>query len=109
MDDSLTPRNLEKAAQRGEPSYVWRAGQERRLELILAAAGDRLNGTVLEDGCGVGMYSEHLAHHARRVVGLEIELPRAMEAHTRSPEVLSAAAEGLPFPPNTFDLLYKWS
>ena len=33
-------RNLEKAALRGEPSYVWRAGQVRRLEMILRAAGD---------------------------------------------------------------------
>ena len=35
-------RDLEKAALRGEPSYVWRAGQERRLEMILASAGERV-------------------------------------------------------------------
>jgi hypothetical protein len=49
------PRDLEKAARCGEPSYVWRAGQQRRLELIRQAAGDRLQGRLLEDGCGVGM------------------------------------------------------
>ena len=37
----MSERDLEKAALRGEPSYVWRAGQERRLEMILAAAGER--------------------------------------------------------------------
>ncbi len=37
----MTGRDLERAALRGEPSYVWRAGQQRRLEMILAAAGDR--------------------------------------------------------------------
>ncbi len=47
-------RDLAKAALRGEPSYVWRAGQERRLEMILAAAGERAAGRVLDDGCGVG-------------------------------------------------------
>jgi hypothetical protein len=53
-------RNLEKAALRGEPSYVWRAGQKRRLGMILLAAGDRVRGQILENGCGVGMYVEHL-------------------------------------------------
>lgn len=105
MDDPLTPRDLQKAAERGEPSHVWRAGQERRLEMILAAAGSRLDGTLLVDGCGLGMYVEHLAPHARRVIGLDIEVERAAEAHRRSPEVLSAAAERLPFPANTFDLV----
>ena len=47
-----------KAAQRGEPSYVWRAGQERRLEMIRQAAGERAGGRVLEDGCGVGAVSQ---------------------------------------------------
>jgi len=28
-------RDLQKAALRGEPSYVWREGQERRLRMIL--------------------------------------------------------------------------
>ena len=39
-----------KAAQCGEPSYVWRAGQARRLGMILRAAGERLGGRVLENG-----------------------------------------------------------
>ena len=45
-----------KAAQRGEPSYVWRAGQERRLALMRAHGGEALCGRVLVDGCGVGEY-----------------------------------------------------
>lgn len=28
------PHDLEKAALRGEPSYIWRDGQQRRLEMI---------------------------------------------------------------------------
>ncbi|HBX70020.1 MAG TPA: class I SAM-dependent methyltransferase, partial [Chloroflexi bacterium] len=43
----MNERDLEKAALRGEPSYVWRAGQERRLEMILRAAGERARGRVL--------------------------------------------------------------
>ena len=55
----MNERDLEKAALRGEPSYVWRAGQERRLQMILDAAGERSHGRVLENGCGVGMYVEN--------------------------------------------------
>ena len=36
----MSQRNLDKAALRGEPSYVWRAGQQRRLEMIVRAAGN---------------------------------------------------------------------
>ena len=49
-----------QAAERGEPSYVWRAGQQRRLDMIKAAAGKRIKGKILENGCGVGLYLEHL-------------------------------------------------
>ncbi|KUK92800.1 MAG: hypothetical protein XE06_1162 [Anaerolineaceae bacterium 46_22] len=52
---------MEKAALRGEPSYVWRDGQQRRLQMIIDAASKRLNGKVLVDGCGLGMYLHHLA------------------------------------------------
>jgi SAM-dependent methyltransferase len=99
------PRDLEKAALRGEPSYVWRAGQQRRLEMILAAAGERVRGSLLENGCGVGMYVEHLSPHGGRVFGLEFDFDRAREAGARSPSVINAAGEKLPYPDSTFDLI----
>ena len=43
----MQARDLEKAAACGEPSYVWRAGQERRLEMIRAGSG----GTLAMGGC----------------------------------------------------------
>jgi SAM-dependent methyltransferase len=72
--------------------------------MIVSAAESRLQGRVLDDGCGVGMYVEHLAAYGGRVFGIEYELSRAAQAHQRSPGVLSAAGEHLPFPDNTFDL-----
>jgi SAM-dependent methyltransferase len=99
------PRDLEKAALRGEPSYVWRAGQQRRLEMILAAAGERIRGTLLENGCGVGMYVEHLAPFGGKVFGLEFDSDRACEAGARSPGIINAAGENLPYPNSTFDLI----
>ena len=101
----MPPTDLQKAALRGEPSYVWRAGQERRLEMILRAAGDRVRGQVLENGCGVGMFAEKLSAQGGTVIGLEYDFERAAEAHTRARHILNAAGEKLPFPDGKFDLI----
>ena len=101
----MTQRNLDKAALRGEPSYVWRAGQQRRLEMIVHAAGQRLHGGILENGCGVGMYVEHLAPFGGKVFGLEYDFERAREARRNSPRIFNAAGESLPLPSGTFDLI----
>lgn len=66
---------MTKAAQRGEPSYVWRDGQKRRFEMLLNAAGERLKGRVLVDGSGVGTYFSRLIPLSGQVIGLDIELP----------------------------------
>jgi SAM-dependent methyltransferase len=94
-----------KAAVRGEPSYVWRAGQERRFGLICQAAGRRINGRVFEDGCGVGAYLAHMAKHAKQAVGLDYEFERVVEAGIKVPEVICGACERLPFPDGYFDLV----
>lgn len=101
----MSERDLSKAALRGEPSYVWRAGQERRFAMILESAGERIRGRVLENGCGVGMYMQKMAPLATTVFGLEYDFERAAEAHVNSAHVINAAGEGLPFPDNSFDLM----
>ena len=101
----MSERNLVKAALRGEPSYVWRAGQQRRLEMILKAAGERIQGNILENGCGVGMYVEHLAPFGGTVIGLEYDFERAAEARINSPHILNAAGEFLPLPFSSIDLI----
>ncbi len=93
------------AALRGEPSYIWRAGQQRRLELIQREAGDRLQGIILEDGCGVGQYLTRLSPSAKLAVGLEIEHDRAIEAHALGAQMVCAAGEGLPFQSDLFDFV----
>ena len=101
----MDERDLKKAALRGEPSYVWRAGQERRLEMIVRAAGERIQGVVLENGCGVGMYVEKLSALGGKVIGLEFDHERAVEARGRSLHILNAAGEAMPLPASIFDLI----
>ncbi len=96
---------MQKAALRGEPSYVWRAGQQRRLDMILNAAGERIRGAILENGCGVGMYVEKLSAFGGRVIGLEYDLDRATQAGSNSKEIINAAGEFIPLPDSTFDLI----
>jgi SAM-dependent methyltransferase len=105
MSDTEADRDLEKAALRGEPSYVWREGQQRRLGMILDAAGERIRGRALENGCGVGMYAAHLAIHAGCVVGLEYDLERAALARGMGAQVVNAAGERLPFLAQSFDVI----
>jgi SAM-dependent methyltransferase len=105
----VTERNLEKAAHYGEPSLVWREGQERRLRIVLEAAGPRAGGTVLDDGCGMGLYLERMAPGAAQAFGVEVDRERATAAGLRLTPVGGSAAcarsEALPFPSSAFDLI----
>ncbi len=101
----MTASYSDKAALRGEPSYVWRAGQERRLRLIETAAGDRLLGNVFENGVGLGAYLARLALQAQQAVGLDIELERTHHTHQHVRDVVCGVGENLPFPENHFDLI----
>jgi SAM-dependent methyltransferase len=99
--------NFNKADERGMPSLVWRGGQNRRLAMIQAAAGERLSpqSWVLVDGCGVGLYVRALRQFTPYVVGLDIEPERVSDSHTHSPLVNVAAGEYLPYPSGHFDLV----
>jgi SAM-dependent methyltransferase len=99
--------NFRKADQRGVPSLVWRAGQNRRLAMIREFAGACLSAQswVLVDGCGIGMYVQALRDFTANVVGLDIEPERVAESRAHSPLVNVAAGEYLPYPANYFDLI----
>jgi SAM-dependent methyltransferase len=99
----MPPSSL--AAQRGEPSYVWRAGQERRLQMIAQWA--RLNDArILIDGCGVGMYASQIGGRYSGIVdAFDIEAERVQEARVDTPRAVVAAAEYLPYPANQFDTI----
>ena len=75
----------EFASLRGEPSYVWRAGQERRLTLMAKWAP--LNeARVLVAGCGVGMYAAKIRERfTERVDAFDIEFSRVRVARRSVP------------------------
>lgn len=97
------------AALRGEPSYVWRAGQERRLQMIaqwgeLAAKGEQAR--VLIDGCGVGMYASQIGRrYTPHVEAFDIEYDRVVDTRADTPTAVVAVAEAVPYPNDTFDLI----
>ena len=93
------------AALRGEPSYVWRAGQERRLQMMVKWA--RLEQAhVLVDGCGVGMYASQIRRrYTPSVEAFDIEFDRVVSAREATPHALVAAGERIPFADNSFDTI----
>ncbi|HJW83500.1 MAG TPA: class I SAM-dependent methyltransferase [Anaerolineae bacterium] len=93
----------DKAALRGEPSYVWRFGQGRRLDLILQALPFDAR-RILVDGCGIGTYVERLAELGYNTVGLDIDFERVRQGTRSGVEQLHVAAgEHLPYPDAAFD------
>ncbi|MGQ9815038.1 MAG: methyltransferase domain-containing protein [Candidatus Roseilinea sp.] len=99
--------DLDLAALRGNPSFVWRAGQERRLALlnrVAPLAGKR----VLVDGCGIGMYARAIARYTPHVWGLDIELDRVRQGRAGGLDgLLNAMCEHLPFADESFDVVFS--
>lgn len=93
----------DKAALRGEPSYVWRFGQTRRLDMIVHALPVDAR-RILIDGCGIGMYVKQLADLGYNTVGLDVDFDRVLQGAAMGVQQLHlAAAERLPYADATFD------
>jgi len=105
MADETPITISEKAAERGEPSYVWRAGQQRRLDMIRKWGGERMDGCVLETGCGLGEYLARIGKTASLAVGLDVEHPRLVQAKEKNPNLVCAETEHLPFADSVFDVV----
>jgi SAM-dependent methyltransferase len=101
---TISASSVDKAITLGHPSYVWRAGQERRAMLIRQVA--RLEGArLLDAGCGLGLYMRRLRELGAEVYGVDIDPERVREASLELPHVQQASAEELPHPDGFFDLV----
>lgn len=112
----------EKVAKLGHPSYVWRTGQERRLEMVrkyVPLKGKK----ILDIGCGIGTYLSAFKRFTTDLYGVEIDEKRAKEATLRlrlstgsgrrsgqgkvAPKIFVAPAEKLPFDDASFDVVFS--
>ena len=93
------------AARLGNPSFVWRAGQERRLVIIeryVPLAGRR----VLDLGCGLGEYVRAFERAGAAALGCDVERARLIEGRERGARgLVRAAGEALPFAAGALDVV----
>ena len=96
--------SAERAITLGHPSYVWRAGQERRLEMIRSHVP--LDGArILDVGCGLGMYVRRFRAFSDDVHGVDVDAERVAAASQSLPNIRQAPAEALPYDDDTFDMV----
>ncbi|MCK9494557.1 MAG: class I SAM-dependent methyltransferase [Dehalococcoidia bacterium] len=104
------------AARLGNPSFVWRSGQERRVALMeryVSFEGKR----VLDLGCGLGEYVRAFARRGADALGSDVAMNRLAEARQRVASsgtptgpggvrgFLGAAGEYLPLPDASIDVI----
>lgn len=73
--------------------------------MIIEAAGDRIEGRVLDNGCGVGMYLTRMSDRGGEIHGLEYDPERARKALEQGPNVVQGASEALPYSDQAFDFV----
>ncbi len=94
----------DKAIRLGHPSYVWRFGQDRRLDMIryyVPLEGAR----VLDVGCGIGAYVEKFRGLTAEAFGVDVDADKLQQARRQKGirTLALSVSEWLPFPDNTFD------
>ena len=88
----------------GNPSFVWRFGQDRRLNLIRHFAS--LEGArILDIGCGLGVYMRKFRDFSNDVYGIDIDPKRLRDGARTTPGLMLAVGEHLPFRNNDFDVV----
>ena len=102
------------ASRLGNPSFVWRFGQSRRLQKIRSYA-DISGAQILDLGCGVGEYVRAMSDLNGSCIGIDLEIKRLGEAQKReknsdrsndsSVDFVAAASEQLPLKAHFFDLV----
>jgi SAM-dependent methyltransferase len=88
----------------GNPSFVWRFGQDRRLQLIDRYA-PLADARILDIGCGLGVYVRKFREFSARAYGVDVDPKRLREGAQTTPGLMLAASEHLPFRAGAFDVV----
>ena len=70
------------ASRLGNPSFVWRFGQSRRLQKVQSYV-DIPGAQILDLGCGVGEYVRAMSDLNGNCIGIDLEIKRLSEAQNR--------------------------
>ncbi len=89
----------------GHPSYVWRFGQDRRLNLVRQHVALE-NARILDVGCGIGTYVRKFRQFSGDVHGVDVDPERVARASEDLPNIQVAPAEHLPYPDRSFDFVF---
>src|SRR5438876_7330869 len=87
--ERVTAPAPEKFIALGHPSYVWRRGQDRRLDLIRRYV-DLEGKRILDVGCGIGAYVTKFRAFSDDVFGVDVDEEKIQEAARALPHVLPA-------------------
>jgi SAM-dependent methyltransferase len=98
------PRFADERAALGNPSYVWRSGQERRLALIRRWVPLE-NRYILDVGCGIGQYVKAFRRFSPHVYGIDVAADRVRRGAETLPNLMLASSDALPFPTASFDVI----
>ncbi len=79
--------------ERGRPSYSWRFGQDRRLEMVRRYV-DLEDARILDVGCGIGTYVRRFRQFSDDVHGIEVEPERVAEASRDLPNIVLGRGRG---------------
>jgi SAM-dependent methyltransferase len=107
MGSEVSDTRDERAITLGHPSYVWRFGQDRRLELIRHYGDLKAGMRILDVGCGLGAYVRKLRTISEAVYGVDVDPDKVAQAQKELPHIYLAPAEELPFPDASFDVVLQ--
>lgn len=95
---------MDKSIQLGHPSYVWRFGQDRRLNMIRAYL-EMDNARVLDIGCGIGTYVEKFRALNAFALGVDVDAEKVTRGNREKKldTLALSVSEALPYASEVFD------
>lgn len=94
--------------------YDERYGEEQEAKYKTALVGVKPRGLVLDVGCGTGLFSNHVASEAEKVVGVDFSKELLLKAKERAEtlenvDLVQADADHLPFRNDLFDVVFAFT